>query len=335
MDFDLRLKALTRLADSTTHEAKAAFEEEIAKVATALEAETQCDVLEQQLGILNVIGHRASARVVTTLLSFIERLSNLNITYSQQDRLLGDSIKQFRNATSLTVRATEILIRLRYLETKSVLHAFLHLSLNASEDVRKKALDGLQQLAAYQIDVIYGDGRQQGIGFAPQQVIVDELSLFDSDALRRYFKAVLTLADGILTPTMEKTSWTYKSVTWSRGQVPTGPALTDIRQGMIRLLKRLYPLATDSAEKIAVLGSLREATRIQPVGETPEEAIKMFAGDAIAVLDFFRSVVSHEQFPVVQQIEHVGFWILYHAISDDVAKSALGLEAEISKNTEY
>src|SRR6266436_4213464 len=175
MDFDLRLKALTRLARSETEAAEAALRKEFDKVGASLAVDTQYGRLEQNLEVLDTIGHRFSTVVVDTLLTFIQTIESRQITYSQQDRLFENEFKKYHNASSLIVRAVEVLIRLRYLETKSVLHALINLSEHASDSVRKKAVEGLKALADYDIDVFYGDGKQAGIGATPQKHIIDEL----------------------------------------------------------------------------------------------------------------------------------------------------------------
>lgn len=335
MDFDLKLKALSRLAELTADDAEAALQNEIKKVAASLETDTQYNVLDQQLNILKVIGFRASERAVKIVLIFFQRLKSMEITYPEQDQLFGRDIKKFHNAASLTVQAIDILIRLGYLETISVLHALMDLSLHDSKDVRKKALDELSQLASYKIDVIYGDGRQRGIGFTPQKIIIDEISSLKDAELRKYFSPIITLADGLLTPTMEKTAWTYQTVTLSHGQVPGEPAIAGVRMNAIEILKRIYLLTANNVEKLKVIGSLREATRTHRMGETQEDAVKMIVRDTLDVLKFYAGLVSYEEFPIVQIIEHEGFWIFYHAITAEVAKSARVIEAEISKNDEY
>ncbi|MFZ0693526.1 MAG: hypothetical protein WAN51_05145 [Alphaproteobacteria bacterium] len=335
MDFDLKLKALSRLAESTTADAEAAVQKEIDKAAASLETSTQYDLLEQPLAILKVAGHRASERVVQIVLTFMQRLRTLDITYSEQYRLLEGEIKKYHNAAALTVQAVDVLILLRYLETKPVLRALMDLSLHDSADVRKKALDGLEQLCSYDIDVIFGDGKKGGIGVAPQRDIIDEISSLDDTGIRKYFFPILTIFDGLLAPTMQKTSWTYRTMTLSRGQVPGAPEVAEIRFRAMEILKRIYSLATTNVEKLKVIGSLREATRVHHLGENREDSVKMVVRDSVVVLNFFASLVAHEEFSVIQKIEHEGYWIFYHAFTDEVASCARVIETEIAKNAEY
>jgi flagellar motor switch protein FliM len=169
MDFDLKLKALDGLAASKSDEADAALKREVAKAAAVLQADSRYNLLQQQLKILKSIGHRASRDAVQTLRMFIERVQSLEITYSAQEVAFGDQIREYFNAASLTVDAIDVLLRLRYLETTAVLALLMDVSLNDSEDVRKRALHGLEEIASYKIDVIYGDGKQVGIALRKQK----------------------------------------------------------------------------------------------------------------------------------------------------------------------
>lgn len=335
MDFDLKLKALTRLAESHTAEAEAALQRETAKVAVSLETDTQFDLLDQQLGVLKAIGHRASARTVQVLLAFVERLKSLTLSYSEATLLPEEMLREYHNTAALTVRAIEVLAQLRYLETESVLRAFLNLAHHDAESVRKKALEGLSEISSYRIDVIYGDGNRPGIGVAPQRKVIEEIFSLTDDALRRDLFPILTLVDGLLSPTMHHTSWTYQTVTWSQGAVPAAPALAEIRSRTIQLLKHIYQQSATADEKLRVLGSLVGATRSHNLGQGRKDSAKMIVRDTLDVLDFFSGLVAYEELPIVQEIEHDTYWIFYHAASPEVATAARRIEADIAKNAEY
>lgn len=335
MDFELRLKALSRLAESTTADARSALLREISKASSLLRTERQYDTLEQQLKIFAVIGHGASREVVASVREFIDRVSTLEIAYPENLGLFGEDIKTYRNASSLTVEAIGVLSRLRYLETSEVVRLLMALSLHDSEEVRKKAQTELEGVASYKITVIYGDGKQRGIGFAPQVRILDELSKLDDVDFQRYWRAIRTLANGLLSMTMEQTSWTYKDVSFTRGELPVLPALAEIRQRSIECLKRLYFLVSHVDEKLAVLAALSAATRGHDAGRGSDGVVDIIARNSIAVLDFLLSLVAREDFAIIQRIEHQSFWIFYHAVSPAVATAALQIEAAISQDEEY
>jgi hypothetical protein len=335
VDFDVRLKALSRLAKSPTSESEAALHKEIEKVKAALEADSQYDVLAQHLDILEAIGFRFSAVAVKILLDFIHAMETRQITYSVQDQLHEHEIAKYLNSSTLMARAIEILKKLRYLETKTILHALLNLSEHRSATVSSQAIEAIELLANYDIDVFNGSTNQPGIGATPQKIILDELELLSDGKLITYSSVILKLIDSLLSPTIHGTSWSSKTVTLSQGATPALPAIADIRRRSIQLLKKLYGVATTVPLKQSILQSLNGATSRHGIGQVNEATQKMLARDSIDVLAFYTSLIPAADLQIIQKIEDLGYWIFYHAISRDAEGAALALENTIRENSEY
>ena len=335
MDFAVRLKALSRLAESRAEAAETALGNEFDKVKAALESETQYDLLTQHLDILEAIGHRFSATTVKIILDFIHAMESRQITYSPQDQLPKDEIAKYLNSSTLIARAIEVLKGLRYLETKTILHALLGLSQHSSDTVNSQAIEALQSLANYDLDVFYGSNNQGGIGATPQKIILDELELLSDDKLAKYSSIILRLIDGLLSPTIHGTSWSYKTVTLSQGPTPALPALENIRHRSIQLLKKLYGIAATVPLKLGILQSLNGATRRHGMGQVNETTMKMFARDSIDVLTFYSSLIPTADLQIIQKIEDLGYWIFYHAITHEVREASLALEKALRDHSEY
>lgn len=335
MDLDLRVKALSRLAQSDTEEAVVALQKELRKAANSLVTETQYDRLEQGLAIIEVIGHRFSSDAVQLLLTFIGSIESRQITYSEQAGMFASEVVTYQNASTLIVRALEILIQLRYLETKAVLHSLISLSEHASENIREKAFEGLRAISGYNLTVFYGDGKQGGIGPIPQKEIVQELAAFKDGKLKEVFSAVLTLADGLLSPTMEGTKWSYQSVSISRGATPALPGVAEIRTRAIASLKRLYSVAATTQDKLKVLAALSNATRTHNIGASNKDVAAMIAENTVDVLGFVQKLIHTEDLQIVQKIESSSYWMYFHAGGDDVRKATLAVEQTIALHAEY
>lgn len=335
MEFDIRLKALCRLAESNTCEADAALQKEIDKVKAALEADSQYDLLAQHLDILDAIGFRFSAVAVKILLDFIHKIESKRITYAPQDQLHDNEIAKYLNTFTLIARSIEILKRLRYLETKTILHALLDLSQHESATVGSQALETLESMASYDMAVFYGSTTQPGIGAIPQKVILDELELLSDDKLIKYCGAILKLADGLLSPTIRGTSWSSKTLTLSQSPTPSLPAIDEIRRRSIHLLKKLYGVAATVLLRLSILQSINGGTRRHGMGQVNEATRKMFARDSIDVLTFYASLIPTADLQIIQKIEDHGYWIFYHAVSHDVEEAALALEKTIQEHSEY
>lgn len=335
MDFELRVKALSRLAQSRTDAAEAALRKELDKVAAALDVDTQYDHLMQHLEVLDTIGYRFSNIATGVILAFIQAVESRRITYSSQNRSFESEIVKYQNASTLIVRAIEALIKLRYLEPKSVLHALLTLSQHKFDNVCKEAIEGLESLADYDFAVFYGTDKQLGIGATPQKQIIDEIELLQDGDLRKWFSAVLVLLNSLLSPTMRGTSWSYKSVTLSQGPTPALSIVGDIRHRSIELLKRMYGLADTAPRKLGIISALNGATRRHDLGTSNEDTAKMIVQDSVNVLEYFTHLVQQEDLPIIQQIESRSYWIFYHAIRPEIETAALAVADAIRQHSEY
>lgn len=336
MDIDARLKALTRLADSTTEAATQAVAKEFEAARSALTSATGYDDLEENLAILDVVAFRFSETAAKGLESFVESIDARSLTYSEQEQqLLGHAIQEYRNSATLIVRAIQALVNLRYLETRRVLRVLIRLTVHSDRSVRKKALDGLEEMAGYNITVFYGDGERSGIGATPQKEIVEELQGLSDAELKEYFAGALAVLHSTLSPSMEGTSWSYNALKISRSSTPTIAMVGEVRLGSIQLLKRIYGLEIPIDQKLRVLTALADATRTGRGAPRDAESNSMFVRDAKSVLGLFEHLVDVADLQVVQKIEHHSYWIFVHAISDEVREAALRVETKIAQNSEY
>jgi len=335
MDFDLRIKALAQLAKSETESARSALRDELKEVAATLATETDHDLLEQGLAVLEVIGDRFSSEATTTLLGFVGDVEQRRITYAFQASAYASEIAKYQNARTLIVRAIEVLLRMRYLETTLILRALMKLTHHPAREVSGKAISGLKDMARYDLRVFYGDEVQMGIGARPQLAIVQELERLPSKELKDYLFAILALAEGLLSPTIEGTSWTYNTVTLSRGATPALPTVSQVRARTVTLLKRIYRLAETIGERLRVLSVLNDATRPSHAGSTDEGAGNMLAQNAVEVLQFYADLVKSEALQIVQKIEANSYWIFFHSNKPEVQAAADTVRRALAENDEY
>lgn len=335
METDVRLKALTRLAQSTTDAAKSALLTELDEAAAVLKTQNDYESLLQSLEVLNVVGYRFSDRTVDAIDSFIQTIEGRGLTYSQEDEGFADYIAKYKNAQSLIIKALEVVVRLRYYETRRVLRILLALHSHPSESVRKKVRSGLDSLVKYDLDVFYGADRKGGIGPAPQSEVLGVLESMDDLTLKADHELLLRLLTGMLSPILEGVSWTYDAATISHAAIPALPSVSEIRARSIQLLMRLYKLAGSTQQKLAAIGTLSEGTRTDHRGSGNEKTREMIARDTIAILAFFVQLVPIEDFQVVQMIESKSYRIFVNAFSEEVKAAALKVEKAIADNKEY
>lgn len=335
MDFDLRLKALNSLAESTTDAAIDALKQALQKAQASLRVDTQYDLLEQSLAVLETIGHRFSDEVAAEIIAFIATIKTRQITYAAELSTFASDIATYQNASTLVVRAIEALLRLRYLATQTITQALLKLSVDEDKVIRSKAIDGLKTITAYNLDVFYGSDNQSGIGGYPQEQVLELLLGYRDEQLIEFQRAVFAIAESLLSPTIEGTSWSSAAVTISRAATPAGGGVADIRGDTIRLLKRLYALVERTTGKLSVIGVLNDATRPHHAPTGGDEATAMITRNTQDVLDFYESLISTADFQIVQKIESNSYWIFYHAPNEQVKRYALRIEKAVAANEEY
>jgi hypothetical protein len=335
MDIDTRLKALTRLARSPTDGAKTVLQKEVDQVERSLTTHHDYDLLRQNLSVLDAIGYRFSTSAVSIVEHFISTIEGRELDYSEQEKSFVRDISKYKNAHTLIVQAIEVLGGLRYLETSKVFQALLRLTAHISEKVRRKALDALDALAGYNIDVFYGYDRQGGIGAKPQMVVIDELDQLSDLELKTYFQAILGILRRLLSPTMESTSWSYKTITFSRGVTPLVPDVSQIRFRSIQLLKRIYSLASTISERLATIDVLHGATGVHGLNTVDEQVSSMIMRDTSEVLAFYGQLIETADLQSVQRIESHSYWIYFHAHRDEIKAKAREIERAIADYSEY
>lgn len=335
MDIDTRLKALTRLARSQTDEAKAALLKELDQAREGLESQQDYELLTRELGVLDAIGYRFSAQTVSILTSFIKSIERRGLQYSEEELAFGREIARYRNAQTLIVKAVEVLAGLRYLETSSVLQILLDLTKHPSEQLQKRAIESLNALADYNIDVFYGRDRTGGIGAAPQKVVIDALEKLRDRDLVLLFQASMSLLRSLLSPTMEATSWSSEAVTLSRGATPAEQEISEIRLRSIQLLKRLYRAVSSVSDRLAIVDALHNATRVHDLSGANDKTSNMITRDTAEVIAFYEELIEAEDLQIVQRIESHTYWIYFHALSEEIRAKALAVERAIARHAEY
>ena len=335
MDFDLRLKAVSKLATSETAAAAAALKKTLDKSLASLHEDTEYDLLEQSLSLLEAIAHRFHDVVAAEIIGFIAAIKTRQITYDNKDEAFIAEIAKYQNTSTLAIRAIEVLLRVRYLATQTVTQALLKLSVDEDDNLRKEAIDGLKKVAAYDLNVFYGNDRQRGIGGQPQKQMLNVVSALRDEELITVQNPALQIAESLLSPTIEGTRWSSTAVTISHSATPVDGGVADIRSGTIQLLKRLYGLLEGTPRKLSVISVLNSATRPHHYPTGGEDVAAMIAGNTQEVLAFYKSLVHMASFQVVQKIESLSYWVYYHAPNEQVKRDAPAIEQAVAANAEY
>ena len=340
MDIKQKKSILAHLAQKaeTDPVALQAIQKESAKITAALQSETQHDNIADQLELLATIAYRVYEEAVSTIRGLLNRLVDLELTYQEITGYPIERLREYQNNYTLMVKALEVLEYIRYHQPSEIFDIFFEYSCHEEESVAKQAKHGIEELAGYDLDIFYGDGKDwPGLGWEPQEKVLEKIASFDETQKQKYFSAIIVACEQILSPTISGTSSTYKTVTWRTGAIPAIDGVKEIRKKALDELQNLYALAKNVGQKKAVLNAMETATRTPHMGEYGDNLLAMIIENAIAVVEFMKGVAVSGDMQVMQKIEHDAYWLLYHkgALDETIHKVALEIRDALYADEEY
>lgn len=340
MDIKQRKKILAHLAQKAEPESVAlhAIQKEFAKITTSLQSDSQYDNIFEQIELLETIAYRVSEEAVGAIRDFLKRLADLKLTYEETGGYPAKEVCRYCNNSTLMVKALETLERIRYHRPSDILDIFFEYFCHEDEHVAKQAKDGIEKFAGYDLDIFYGDGENwHGLGWQPQEQILEKIASFDSDKKQKCFSAIVAACKQILSPTMSGTSSTYKTFTWRTAAVPAIDEVKKVRQKAIETLQGIYALAKNIEQKKAVLNALEAATRTPHMGEYGDDELSMIRKDSVSVLQFMKAIAVFDDMLFMQKIEHDAYWLFYRMGEKEAAVHDVALEIRdaLYANKEY
>lgn len=324
MDFELRVATLSKLIANPSIEVQKRLNEELRRVEAVLESGTDYDELRGALQILRVLAPNYHGAVIPALTTFARTLPTRVLTDG------GEPINPhgYRSAAELIGEAIDVPNAIRYAHMDAMVDFLLELTRSPDNDVVSKSQTALQRLATIGLDYF------PTLGVEPQKSLLNKLAGLSDEQLLADAQAIFGVINIVLSPSMEGEHWTYNAVTISRGSVPGSVDVADMRASAIALLKRMYPLKDSVRHRESVINTLNAATQRERSSQDAE-TLEMFQRDAIDVLHFWLGLVPTEAMPLVQHIEHHGYWNYFHASSSDVANAALEIRDAIALHDEY
>ena len=328
-DIELRLAALTKLVTTKSEAVEQRLGEELARVEQVLLTGTEYDELVNALKTVAVLTPKFHAAALPLLTRFVESVSQR--TLSMDGEPIQKSGLRYRSPGHLIREAIEATNPVRYLHTVALVDFLLALSRSSDTEVAGKARRAFESLVEFDRNVFYGE---HGLGAQPQIEIVARLAQLEDSVLVANADLVLSGLRRVLAASMEGHSWTYKTVTISRGSVTSDWGVAPLRAAGISLLKRMYPLSESIRYRKNILSTLAEAMRRErPAVDEPTAA--MFERNALEVLAFMEGLVTTESLPLVQSIEHQAYWNYYHAATPNIAAGALKIRDALDGHAEY
>jgi len=335
MDNTLKQKALKQLALAGGAAAQTLLNKEADKIAAALQAETRYDLIDDQLELLDTIAYRVHEKAVEIAKALFVRLTTLTLTYQEILGYPAEKLSEYQNNNTLIGKALETLEHIRYHQPAAILDIFFQYSTHANTEVAKKAIHGIEMLAGFDRDIFYGDGKDwPGLGWEPQEKVIEKINSFSDTDRRKFFSGIIAACNKILSPTIEGTNWTYKSVTISTGAVPAIQGIKDIRQQALAILQNLYGFADTLERKKTVLSSMNHATHTPHTGYK-DDVLAMVMQDTASILQFMKTVIAGADLLIVQKIEHDAYFFYRRGANENVKALALEVKALIDAHAEY
>lgn len=329
MNLDLRLAALSNLVSDQSPAVEAKLLAEVDRVEGVLNSSNEYDDLAAALKVLTVLASRFSFRVLPMLTAFVRSVPDRVLTWGGEPVVA--SHQKYRSADQLIREAVDVPRSIRYVHIDGLLGFLLEIWHSKDKDTSNKAEQALESLATFDLNLFYGD---PPVGARPQQEIVDYFAKMESEPLLKHASIVLSMIQHALSPSIEGHTWTYNAVNISRGGVPAGGGVAEMRSAAIALLKRIFLLSPDVQLRKRVLRTLGVATRRErPSSDAQTSA--MFDGNAVDVLNFLRDQVATQELQIVQAIEHDAYWNYYHAPSMPIAEAALEVRDAVAQRAEY
>lgn len=329
MDLDLRLAALSNLVSDPSPAVEAKLLAEMDRVEGVLNASNEYDDLAAALKVLTVLASRFSFRVLPILTEFVRLVPKRVLTWGGEPIIARH--RKYRSADQLIREAVDAPQSIRYVHIDALLDFLLEIWRSEDKDTSNKAERALESLATFDLNLFYG---APPVGARPQREIVDYFAKIENEQLLEHASIVLSMLRHALSPSIEGHTWTYNAVNISRGGVPAGGGVAEMRSAAIALLKRIFLLSPDVPLRKRVLQTLGAATRRErPSSDAQTSA--MFDGNAVEVLNFLRDQVATQELQVVQAIEHDAYWNYYHAASTPIAEAALMVRDAIAQRGEY
>lgn len=329
MDLELRLAALSNLVPVMTDVVERRLLSELNRIESVLQNSADYDELSAGLKTLAVLAPRFHARVMPMLVDFARSVPTRALT--QDGEPLPTSWHKHRSASHLIREAIDVPHTVRFVHTDRLLDFLLELWGSDDEQVRGKVERTLEALAEFDLNLFHGE---RGLGARPQQEIVAYFTNFKDSTLFAHANVILKMMRKVLSPSIQGHTWSYNSMTISRGDIMAADGVTEMRATAIALLKRMYTLNDNVHYRKRVLDTLGAAAhRERPSGDADTSA--MFERDAMDVLNFLRDRVGSEELQLVQAIEHDAYWNYYHAASPRVADAALEVRDAIERRAEY
>lgn len=326
MNKDAKIKALTYFANKPNDDDKANefLNKEFEKVSNILNNKIEYSKLELALKFLNIFAFRYSERATPLLINFINRMAI-------PDSVTSDvpMFNKYSTAESLQVEALDVLMRLRFLQIDLILDFLLSTYQKCDNKLKNKAVEGIKQISEYDISVL------EKIGYSAQLAIIERFEKLNSGQLLSCKELLFSASNKIFTNDIDVHEWQYRTVSIKTYPIQCNSVFIDLRERCLELLFNLYKLSQDTNDKLLVISELNNVKSAYSRTPLSDDFKELITKNTIEIISFYKSLIDHEDFSILQKIEHDSYWTFYHAINPEIRQSAIEIESLLLGNEEY
>lgn len=206
-------------------------------------------------------------------------------------------------AQQVTEQAIEIIEWGRYLDPAATLQALIQFYLDdPDEDVRKKIIKVVEELAGYNLDVY------QHHGLSLQAQLLDQLAHLPADRIDAIRPIALAVWTQALQPDVKGMSWSADTVTYRSAAVPASADLAMLREKAMGALFAAFDRSTSDQERRDVLAALDYAKRTPMRGGYSNALQALTLVDMRRIVDHTTECAATLTFELLQHVEHGFLW---------------------------
>ncbi|MBN1325744.1 hypothetical protein JW977_02070 [Candidatus Falkowbacteria bacterium] len=220
-------------------------------------------------------------------------------------RIRGFGNLQGKSHDDLLEKCTNLLSKLRYLETQKSIKLLARLSNHQNQSIHSKALKAIEQISKYDFFAL------QNIGFRPQQILLNEIGKWNNRKILSNFDAVISILKELLQPSFEgHSNPDYKTISLRFGPLNVNDEIIDIRKRCIEFLKKIYAISLNIDQKTRIIRTFQEATQTPHQGGYGEDVENMVLDNTNTVMDFYVEIIPKSENEVIQNIEEQKIWFI-------------------------
>ncbi len=322
MNTKARENVLKNLARMDTDAAQKTIEQHAEKVYDVLLNSDSYDDLIANLELLDVFVYRVWEKSIEILQVFLDRMKSIDLKYSN-DYHVG-------YGKNLTCKALDVLYILRFIDPVAVYPIIFSYLDDENETVSEHSAKIAKQVSEYDLRAI------NKIGYFSQEKILEILQSWDDNTILKRRDVVSTMCRELLAATSEANTSDYQTVTIHFATLVINDALKKIRKDTIDLLIHIFQVQEDVFERIKIMQTLREATRLPTQTQYNDDWIELVKNDFTKISDFYLSVFEQSSILEYQEMEHQLYWFGKRGLGFDLNEgSAATLRKLIKENEEY